>query len=231
MRIDFSTREIVDGLSIENWKLGIERWGFYSGGIGGSEGFDGDTLELEGIDAKAGLTRQIDYDAQGNLGFFCQGKADGTRREFAPGNGLLLTLSIADHPAALANYQPAGLHIVHITRCDTEAITTSRECDSLPQTIIQQRGGKTAPLRLELDIVVVARIYMRSCGNTILYNRIGILPTRTGSLHSQTQETTAIVAIDSPRTGNIRVLIISKVLGRNIAMHQSLCIEGEDSQR
>ena len=62
---DLAAGEVVNGLTIEHWTLTIEDWlwGPYSGGVWGGEGFYGDALELEGIDAKAGLACEVDNDA------------------------------------------------------------------------------------------------------------------------------------------------------------------------
>ena len=233
---DFAAGEVVDNplhtspSGGTTFPLGGNEGGPYSGRVFGGEGLYGDTLELEGMDAKAGLTGKVDYDTQGNLGLFRQGETDGSIHELAPCKGFLFALGITDHLPAFADYQTASLHIIYITRGDAEAVLACRQGNGLPETIIKKRCGKAAPLGLELDITMVRGIYVCPCNDTTSGNGIGILPLGTSSLHGQFEKTTAIVGINSTGSRDIGVLVISKVRGGDISVHQCLRIEGKNTQ-
>ena len=199
-------------------------------GVFGCEGFDGDTLQLEGVDAEAALTREVDDDTQRHFSLFVEIEADAAVGKERPGKGFLLAFCIADHRLALASYDATGLHVVDIARRDAEAIPACRKGDGLPEAVVEQRRSETAPLRLELYVAVVRGVDVRARRDAVLDNGIGILPPGTCGAHGKAQETTAIAGIDCARSRDVGVFVVGEVGGRDVAMHLCFGVEGEDAQ-
>ena len=168
-------REVVD--AAEGGLYGLCLGGkAYAGGINGCEMLYGVALELEGVDAEAGLTDKVYDDSQCNIGLFGKGEAEAAVYQRAPCYGFFLALRIADHGLALAYDKAAFLGLAAVAELDAELVCTGGKRYALPQTVVNELVGKSAPNGLESDVAIVLGVDVCAGGYTSTDNGLGILP-------------------------------------------------------
>ena len=134
------------------------------------------TFQFEGVDTEAGLAGKIYNDSQRNFGFLGERETEASLHKLAPGQSFLFTLRVANHALALAYYKAAVLGIVAVAKLNTELVFSSGKGYGLPQTVVEKRSGKTAPLSLKGDVALVFGVNVRSGCNASADNGVGILP-------------------------------------------------------
>ena len=145
----------------EGGLLGFRLRGQYdAGGLDRREGLMAYALQLEGVDAEAGLAGEIDDDTQRYGGLFGKEEVETSIHKLAPGKCQFFTFLVAYHASAFVYHKSAVLGFIAVAERYAETVFAGRKCNGLPQAVVEKRSGKTAPLCFEGDVTLVLGVYV-----------------------------------------------------------------------